>query len=92
MLIEPRQMRGLQRIVGRSPATVSERRQVVDLPPVPPPVITEYQRLSKTVGCCGAVTTADWAAAPVIADTPRWWPAGRVAGADRAPRVGRARC
>jgi transposase len=44
-------------------ATVAERRQVVDLPPVPAPVITEYQLLSKTCGCCGAVTTADWTTA-----------------------------
>jgi transposase len=46
-----------------APATVAERRQVVDLPPVPAPVITEYQLLSKTCGCCGAVTTADWTGA-----------------------------
>lgn len=44
-------------------ATVSERRQVVDLPPAPAPVITEYQLLSKTCPCCGLVTTADWTAA-----------------------------
>src|SRR4029077_6303998 len=36
---------------------------VVDLPPVPGPVITEYQLLAKTCACCGVVTTADWAAA-----------------------------
>jgi hypothetical protein len=46
-----------------APATVAERPQVVDLPPVPAPVITEYQLLSKTCGCCGAVTTADWTGA-----------------------------
>ena len=46
-----------------APATVSERRQVVDLPPVPAPVITEYQLLCKTCVCCAAVTTADWTAA-----------------------------
>jgi transposase len=38
-----------------------ERRQVVDLPPMPAPVITEYQRKAATCRCCGTVTTADWA-------------------------------
>ncbi len=36
---------------------------MVDLPPAPAPVITEYQLLSKTCPCCGVVTTADWTAA-----------------------------
>ena len=43
-----------------APASVSERRQVVDLPPVPAAVITEYQLLSRSCAC-GVVTTADWA-------------------------------
>jgi hypothetical protein len=37
---------------------VAERLQVVDLPPVPAPEITEYQLLAKTCRCCGAVSTA----------------------------------
>jgi transposase len=37
-----------------------ERRQVVDVRAVPPPDVTEYQRVSKTCRCCGTVTTPDW--------------------------------
>lgn len=36
-----------------------ERRQVVDVRPVPSPEVTEYQRVSKTCRCCGTVTTPD---------------------------------
>jgi transposase len=36
------------------------RRQVVDARPVPPPKVTEYQRISTLCPCCGAVTTAGW--------------------------------
>jgi len=61
--IEPGHCSGCTRSLTGAPATVSERRQVVDLPPVPAPVITEYQLLAKTCACCGAVTTADWTAA-----------------------------
>jgi len=44
-----------------------QRRQVVDIQPVPPPRVTEYQRVSKVCPCCGAVTTPGWddAAVPV---------------------------
>jgi transposase len=44
-----------------------QRRQVVDVRPVPPPKVTEYQRVSKVCSCCGAVTTPGWddAAVPV---------------------------
>jgi transposase len=44
-----------------------QRRQVVDVAPVPPPTVTEYQRISKVCPCCGTVTTPDWddAAVPV---------------------------
>ena len=37
-----------------------QRRQVVDVRPVPPPKVTEYQRVSKVCSCCGTVTTAGW--------------------------------
>jgi transposase len=30
-----------------------QRRQVVDIRPVPPPKVTEYQRVSKVCPCCG---------------------------------------
>lgn len=44
-----------------------QRRQVVDIRPVPPPKVTEYQRVSKMCPCCGKVTTPGWddEAAPV---------------------------
>src|SRR6266536_518415 len=37
-----------------------QRRQVVDIRPVPPPKVTEYQRVSKMCPCCGKVTTPGW--------------------------------
>ncbi len=37
-----------------------QRRQVVDIRPVPPPKVTEYQRVSKMCPCCGKVTTPSW--------------------------------
>jgi transposase len=37
-----------------------QRRQVVDVGAAPPPKVTEYQRISKTCPCCGAVTTPGW--------------------------------
>jgi transposase len=37
-----------------------QRRQIVDVTPVPPPTVTEYQRISKVCPCCGAVTTPGW--------------------------------
>jgi transposase len=37
-----------------------ERRQVVDAAPVPPPQVTEYQRVSKLCPCCGQVNTPGW--------------------------------
>jgi transposase len=37
-----------------------QRRQIVDIQPVPPPTVTEYQRISKVCPCCGAVTTPGW--------------------------------
>jgi transposase len=37
-----------------------QRRQIVDIQPVPPPIVTEYQRISKVCPCCGAVTTPGW--------------------------------
>ena len=37
-----------------------QRRQIVDIQPVPPPIVTEYQRISKVCPCCGTVTTPGW--------------------------------
>ena len=60
--IEPHQCSGCHGSLVGAAAAVAERRQVVDLPPVQAPVITEYQLLAKTC-TCGAVTCADWAGA-----------------------------
>ena len=60
--VAPGRCSGCTRSLTGASASVSERRQVVDLPPVQAPVITEYQLLSKTCDCCGVVTTADWTA------------------------------
>jgi transposase len=43
-----------------APERDRQRRQVVDIRPVPPPKVTEYQRVSKVCRCCGAVTTPGW--------------------------------
>jgi transposase len=37
-----------------------QRRQIVDIQPVPPPTVTEYHRVSKLCPCCGTVTTPSW--------------------------------
>jgi len=37
-----------------------QRRQVVDVTQAPPPMVTEYQRISKVCPCCGTVTTPGW--------------------------------
>ena len=59
--VEPRECSRCRAPLAGAPGAVAERRQVIDLPPVPAPVITEYQRLAKTCACCGTVTTAGWA-------------------------------
>ena len=56
-------------LAGSTPRTV-ERRQVVDLPPVPAPVITEYCLGARTCRCCGVETTAEWTDLTDIPDTP----------------------
>ncbi len=58
--VAPATCSGCQGSLAFAGSAVVERRQVVDLPAAPPPIITEYQRLSLTCPCCGAVTTADW--------------------------------
>jgi transposase len=37
-----------------------QRRQIVDIQPVPPPIVTEYQRISKVCPCCGRVSIPGW--------------------------------
>ena len=59
--IEPHECSGCRASLAGAPGTVAERRQVVDLPQTPAPVIIEYQRLAKTCPGCATVTTAAWA-------------------------------
>ncbi len=47
------------RLTGAT-ARMVDRRQVVDLPPVAAPVITEYRLGAKTCRFCGTETTAAW--------------------------------
>jgi len=61
--IEPERCSGCQGPLAGAWSAVAERPQVVDLPPVSAPLITEYQLLAKTCRCCGTVSTADWAGA-----------------------------
>jgi transposase len=64
VVIGPDNCRGCDLPLAGSAFTVRERRQVVDLPPVPAPFVTEYQLVSTTCRCCGVVTTADWTDTP----------------------------
>ncbi len=41
-------------------ARMADRRQVVDLPPVASPMVTEYRLGAKTCCCCGTETIAEW--------------------------------
>jgi transposase len=65
VVITPDRCRGCAVPLAGAGSTVQERRQVVDLPPVPAPFVTEYQRVSVTCPCCGEVTTSSWADTPV---------------------------
>lgn len=60
VVIEPERCRGCESPLADAPVAGRERRQVVDVGPVPPPEITEYQRVSKICACCGTVTIPGW--------------------------------
>jgi transposase len=60
VVIEPRCCQGCESSLADAAETGRERRQVVDVGPVPPPEIVEYQRVSKICSCCGVVTTPEW--------------------------------
>jgi transposase len=60
VVIEPEQCSGCAEPLVEAVERSRERRQVVDARPVPPPEITEYQRVSKLCPCCGEVTTPGW--------------------------------
>lgn len=58
--VYPHRCEGCDAPLSDAPEHRRERRQVIDAAPVPPPVVTEYQRVSKTCLCCGVVTTPSW--------------------------------
>jgi len=60
VVIEPEHCSGCAQSLAGGVERSRERRQVVDARPVPPPEITEYQRVSKVCPCCGRVTTPGW--------------------------------
>lgn len=64
VVIEPEQCRECASPLEDAIKSGCERRQIVDVRAVPPPEVTEYQRVSKTCRCCGTVTTPDWDAVP----------------------------
>src|SRR5450631_1491018 len=72
-------------LAGATPRTV-ERRQVVDLPPVPAPMVTEYRLGARTCRCCGAETTAEWTDLADVPDTPAH--ADVLAGQGSPVRIG----
>jgi transposase len=67
VVIAPEQCRECAQPLTEAIESGRERRQVVDVRAVPPPEVTEYQRVSKTCQC-GAVTTPDWD--EIAADDP----------------------
>jgi transposase len=69
--------------LGRAQECDRQRRQIVDLAPVPPPTVTEYQRISLVCRCCGAVTTPGWDDAAVPVEH-----AGIVAASGSPVRIG----
>jgi transposase len=69
VVLEPDRCRGCASPLADAVESGRERRQVVDVAPVPRPEVTEYQRVSKTCRCCGTVTTPGWDT--VAAEDPR---------------------
>jgi hypothetical protein len=57
--VAPAECRGCQGVVGRCGRVSRTRRQVVEVGPAPPPLVTEYQLVSKLCPCCGARTTGE---------------------------------
>jgi transposase len=64
VVIEPERCRECATPLADAAESGRERRQVVDVGAVPPPEVTEYQRVSKICRCCGTVTTPGWDAVP----------------------------
>jgi transposase len=83
VVIEPERCGGCESSLTDAPVAGRERRQVVDVSPVPPPEVTEYQRVTKICSCCGTVTTPGWD--EVVGDDPR---RHVVAGSGSPVRIG----
>jgi transposase len=83
VVLEPECCRECASSLAEAPVVGRERRQVVDVGPVPPPEVTEYQRVSKICACCGAVTTPGWD--KIATDDPR---RDVVAGLGSPVRIG----
>ena len=58
--IDPPACAGCSASLTGAVARLVDRRQIVDLPPVAAPVVTEYRLGAKTCRCCGTETTAAW--------------------------------
>ena len=58
--IQPDRCTSCDTSLDEAPECGRQRRQVVDIRPVPLPKVTEYQRVSKVCPCCGKVTTPNW--------------------------------
>jgi transposase len=85
--IAPDRCRECQTSLAGAAESERQRRQLVDAPPVPEPVITEYQRVSKVCDCCGTVTTPSWDDAPVALEH-----ADAISGAGSPVRLGPEAC
>jgi transposase len=83
VVLEPECCRGCASSLAGVPVAGYERRQVVDVGPVPSPEVTEYQRVSKICACCGTVTTPGWD--EIAIDDPR---RDVVAGLGSPVRIG----
>ena len=60
LFIRPDRCRRCDASLAGAAEHARQRRQVVDVPPSPPPTVTEYQRISKVCGRCGTVTAPGW--------------------------------
>ena len=69
VVLEPVRCRACELPLDGAVESGRERRQVVDVVSVPPPEVTEYQRVSRVCRCCGTVSTAGWDS--VAVDDPR---------------------
>ncbi|MGH3922610.1 MAG: DUF6444 domain-containing protein, partial [Pseudonocardiaceae bacterium] len=60
VVIEPEHCSGCDASLTEGAESGRERRQVVDVAPVPAPEVTEYQRVSRVCAGCGTVSTPGW--------------------------------